>query len=457
MDSQNSKTHPPFACPRCRQKLFLAAKTYHCPTPECGSFPNLFGIPYLCPDPDAELASWHLKAHELVSSYHSRTDSLAYEQKLISHPLTKKRLAKLIQAYREQASSLQKLLKPVFELKDLDIARHLIKAKTPASQQLESYYDNVFRDWVWGQEENEKTLELALELLASTDQSSEVLVLGGGAGRFAYDLQNHRPFQTLVMQDINPLLMAVCARMREQRSVKLFEFPLAPKSLDQCAIAHTIKPPSQPFAMELVLADAFSPCFAPSTLSGIITPWFIDIVHEDTRNLARQLNSLLKPGGFWLNFGSLAYFHAEKRFSYSPEEVLAILAEEGFQIEKHLKPTLPYLPSPHSAGQRLEQHFAFIAYKKGPSLEPPSPPQLKPAWLEDPHIPIPKLPYFKELAQANQLFVRMVAPIDGEASVRTIALSLLESLQLTEKQGIELVKTVLWDVVQKQQKHPRFR
>jgi len=64
-----------------------------------------------------------------------------------------------------------------------------------------------------------------------------------------------------------------------------------------------------------VLADVLRAPFADHAFDTVVTPWLIDIVSDDLPVFAARINRLLKPGGRWLNFGSLAFDHPDS-FGY---------------------------------------------------------------------------------------------------------------------------------------------
>ena len=73
-----------------------------------------------------------------------------------------------------------------------------------------------------------------------------------------------------------------------------------------------------------------APRVGPILLDVVVTPWFVDIVHQDLKVTANHINQLLKPGGLWINYGSLAFFHADETKCYAREEVPEVIKLEGF-------------------------------------------------------------------------------------------------------------------------------
>ena len=106
--------------------------------------------------------------------------------------------------------------------------------------------------------------------------------------------------------------------------------------------------------LELVAADALQPPFADGAFDTVVTPWFIDIIGEPFARVAARVNLLLKPGGRWINFGSLAFSRAAHAERIGLEEVLELLPPAGFGALSVRETTMPYMRSPASRHARIE-------------------------------------------------------------------------------------------------------
>ena len=161
----------------------------------------------------------------------------------------------------------------------------------PPNQGLTTYYANLHRDWCWGDEENEASYDLVAGALPSIS-GARLLVLGAGGGRLAYDLHTRLKPAITVALDINPLLSMTTQRIVHGARIALHEFPLAPRHLDDVAILRELAAPS-PIGdgFHCVLADGLRAPFRQGAFDVVVTPWFIDIVDEDLRVLARRINT----------------------------------------------------------------------------------------------------------------------------------------------------------------------
>ena len=128
----------------------------------------------------------------------------------------------------------------------------------------------------------------------------------------------------------------------------------------------------------------------------------------------------MRPGGRWVNTGSLAFGGDDPARRYALEEVLAIVTESGFACADTTEETIPYLCSPASRHGRVETVVTFVARKDGEVPTPPAVCQL-PAWLEATEQPVPLPPE----VQGRQLELRVLAHVaslvDGKRSIRDIA------------------------------------
>ena len=78
-----------------------------------------------------------------------------------------------------------------------------------------------------------------------------------------------------------------------------------------------------------MLADALRPPFAEGAFDTVVTPWLIDIVSENLTVFAARINRLLKEGGRWVNFGSLAFAEPACRARAFCEQNLMPLVREN--------------------------------------------------------------------------------------------------------------------------------
>jgi len=416
------------ACPRCgRGPVSLARAGWICGSCSSG-FPVIGEIPWLFPDPRQALADWrgrlglltqHL-ASEAVAIRAAARDAAA---------TTRRRLAHAAAAHDDQIRRLGQLLAPLgLEESGVAEATHQgLGTRLPLEQGLTNYYVNLHRDWVWGAEENAAGLAEIVQVLGGGAQGlGRTLVHGAGAGRLAYDLHAAGDAPLTVATDFNPLLLMVAREMFAGRSLELYEFPIAPRGIEDHAILRRLESPGAARAgLELVAADALQAPFADGVFDTVITHWFIDIVGEPFARIAARINLALRPGGRWINSGSLAFSSATHAERIGLDEALESLPQAGFGDVKVRETTLPYMRSPASRHSRLENVVTWVTNKVAAPAEAPRS-RVLPAWLVEADRPVPRTRAFEMQAISSRIHAFMLALINGERSMRDMAHMLVE-------------------------------
>lgn len=412
-------------CPSCDSTLKALGSHLQCES--CAvEYPLLNQTPWLFPVPEHAFSFWRdnlkLQIQQIEQEVLVMTQS---QNNLELFPQQKQRIKKWIEAKKEFARFLERILAPLVQgyeaHREASIA---LRDTIPMTQRLGSYLENIYRDWCWGDEngENQAALEIILQLVGDEKKALEnILVLGAGTCRLAYDFHRAGKVTLTVASDINPLYLLLGQEMISGQSRSVFEFPLAPVDGKSFFVRRELKAPE---AIQenffFVFADAMNPPFQAGAFEGLLTPWFIDIVPQDPQLLFKRLNHLLKPGGIWLNFGSCFFNHPDFSRKYSPEEILEIAEKSGFEVEKNIIRKIPYLQSPASAHGRVEQTFSFLARKVKEVEQPPRFVYL-PEWLLKPEKPIPLSPVFTQFAAVHGFYVQVVSAIDGKTSLETLA------------------------------------
>jgi SAM-dependent methyltransferase len=391
----------------------------------CSSgYPVIGEIPWLFPDPRQALGEWRGRFGLLARFLSSEAAAMRGAAAAATSGATRRRLAHVAEAYEDQVRRLRLLLAPLGPEQDgiAEPTHQGLGTKLPFEQGLTNYYVNVHRDWAWGIEENAAGLaELVQALGGSARGLGRTLVQGAGAGRLAYDLHDAGDAPLTVATDFNPLLLFVAREMFAGRAVELYEFPIAPRGLEDCAVLRKLASPApaRP-GMALVAADALHAPFADGAFDTVVTPWFIDIVGEPFARVAARINLLLKPGGRWINSGSLAFSRAAHAERIGLEEVLERMPQAGFADVHVRETTLPYMRSPASRHSRLENVVTWVANKAGPPAEAPRA-RVLPEWLLASDVPVPRTRAFEMQAISTRVHAFMLALINGERSMRDMA------------------------------------
>ena len=444
------------ACPRCdKTPLEQSGETYHCKACDI-DFPSVNEIPWMFAEPRAALGEWRGRLQFALQKLSHESAGLDQELKGTDLPaLARRRVERYKKCVDSHRRKLQKLLRPV-DIQSLQ-GNHetylAMRTRLPADQGLNTYYANIHRDWAWGDEENQASLKQIQAVLHDHADLGNVLVLGAGAGRLAYDLHTNMHCTTTVVMDFNPLLMLVAQAMANGEQLTLYEFPIAPLALEDDAVLRKLSAP-QPAGEDfhLVLGDALRPPFPENSFDTVVTPWLIDIITEDFPTLAARINRLLKKEGRWVNFGSLAFSNARRADRHSPEEVKAIVAENGFSDPYVSQATIPYMCSPASRHGRQERVFTFSAYKERNAKKPERHKAL-PDWIVKGSDPVPLTAPFRQQAMTTQIYSFIMSLIDGKRSIKDMAIVLENQRLMTKEEAEPAIRTFLtkmYDDAQKQ-------
>jgi SAM-dependent methyltransferase len=442
------------ACPTCGTRL-AGASCLSCRV----DYPEIGGIPWLMPEPRLALTEWRGRLHHLLTHY--ATEAARQREAQGSLPpgsLARRRIERVAVALEDQAVRIRALLEPIGVARRAEAhAVHVaLGTELPLGQGLSTYYPNLHRDWCWGDEENLASLEAALASLPPGCAPRRLLVLGAGAGRLAYDLhQALRPGLTVAL-DFNPLFLLAAARILSGTPLELYEFPIAPRSIEDHAVlrSHALPEPPAP-GLELLLADASAPPFLPGRFDLVLTPWFVDVAGEPLARLLPRINSLLAVGGHWLNHGSLAFADGSPVDAMSLEELLEALPQHGFARTQAREAASPYLRSPASRHARVESVVTFCARKESDIPAPPAGRALPP-WLERSDLPVPVLPQFRAQALSTRVYAFLLAMIDGERTIRDMARLMEQQKLMPADDAQPAIRQFLARALQDPGRRPQF-
>jgi len=245
----------------------------------------------------------------------------------------------------------------------------------------------------------------------------------------------------VVAVDLNPFTSLLAAELNAGTTVGLWEFPLAPKQVEDVAVEHSLAAPGTRANLHWVLADARRPPFGPRSFDTVVTPWYTDVVQDRPADTARRVNDLLVDGGQWLNFGSATFAQSDVRNRLTLEELLELVTEHGFDDPNCVEAAGPYLRSPHSRFSRVEELHAFAA-RKTSHRDRPAPPTL-PSWLHDCSLSVPALESFQHQAMSTQVHAFLMALIDDRRSINDIARVLQERQLMDAAEAVPVVQNFL--------------
>ncbi len=413
----------------------------------CSSgYPVIGEIPWLFADPRQSLAEWRGRSSLLTQQLASEAEAMRAEASEPALPATtRRRLESVAAAHDDQVARLHALLAPIGldQASASEATLQGLGTRLPTEQGLTNYYVNVHRDWAWGDDENGASFsEIRAALGGSLAGLGRTLVQGAGAGRLAYDLHAAGDAPLTVATDFNPLLLFTAREMFGGRALELYEFPIAPRNVGTHAVLRRLAAPAaaRP-GLELVGADALQPPFAAGVFDTVVTPWFVDIIGEPLARVAARVNRMLKPGGRWINFGSLAFARAAFADRITLEEALEILPAMGFAAPVSRENTIPYMRSPASRHAREEHVVTWVAAKEA-TVEAPRE-RVLPEWLLNPDKPVPRTRAIEMQAISSRVHAFLLALINGERTMRDMARVLVEQRLMSSQEADAAVRLFL--------------
>ena len=448
------------ACPRCdKTPLSFSDGAFACNACDI-EFPDIGGIPWMFADPDASLGEWRSRLQFAIQQLSHEIAGLDEELKDDSlRPLTRRRVERFRKSTDLHRRALQKLLKPV-DVQSLNgnYESYLaMRTRLPSDQGLNTYYANIHRDWCWGDKENKASLKQIRSVLHENAELGDVLVLGAGAGRLAYDIHRKLDCTRVIAMDFNPLLMLVAKAMAAGKQLSMYEFPIAPASLEDDVVLRKLSAPEVAGdGFHLVLGDALRAPFTDASFDTVVTPWLIDIISEDLSVLALRINKLLKDNGRWINFGSLAFADPARSRRYSPEETKAIVAESGFSDPYVSQATIPYMCSPASRHGRQEKVLSFSTYKERAADSVPRHRAL-PDWIVTGKEPVPLLQSFRTQAMTTQIYSFIMSLIDGKRTIEEMASVFEQQKLMTKQEAVPAIRTFLTKMYDDSQRQSGFQ
>lgn len=420
-------------CPRCTGDLQAGARSWSCVL--CNAaFPVVGGIPCLFDDAAVWLGRWCAAIESLDGQLDRAAESRRGAEAMRGLlPATRDRLLAQIEAMAATYRTARDILVPA-------LSPHAGRARSNqggggGGTDLFKYIDLLQRDWGWSEAESDEN-RVALERMKAATKAplGRVLVLGAGGCRLAYDLHRIAGAAATVVLDVDPLLLLVARTVIGGGAVELTESPIQVGRTSETSAVRTLRVPpggpTSPPGFHFVFADGLRPPFPDGSFDTVFTPWFIDQVPRDLRDLIGEVHRLLPAGGRWINYGPLIYAEdtpVAARFSW--DEIAMLLDMGGFAAEYEHDDSGPYLQSPLNRRGKLERVFTWSARKLkagegssraaggtasvGPSGWPP-------AWLLLPHLPVPAIPPGAPPPE-NPLARSVRAEVDGARSIDAIA------------------------------------
>lgn len=417
------------------------------------TYPWVGSIPCLLAESDEVLQRWSSELEQFVRQTGTTRDRLLAQVALDG--VDAKARAR-VEAVRRALEAHQQRVLELFAAAGIepspassDVAH---RKAVPGEDKTESYYHQVHRDWGWdeaGSAEPSANLDAVMSAIDVGRMPSTMLVLGAGACRLPADLHNAIGAERTLALDINPLPFLIAQRVLAGDSVRMFEFPLSPRTSEDAAIERRLHAPEAVRdGFELIFGDGLDPPVPRGLFDTLLTPWFIDQVPKDLQDVIDLAARLLPVGGQWINHGPLLYHPEHTLFArrYRQDEVLERLARAGFEVEYSQWERMRYMESPSGSQGRTEGILTFRAVKTKNVRAAANEPDKTSLDLADPDAAVPQSSGLQSYEAPHPMFAAVVALIDGQRSARDIAAVLIEKNGLPPDAALGGVLTVLGEV-----------
>ncbi len=409
-------------------------------------FAKLMGVTHASRNPELYAGELAFDSFEYLLGIESFISGL--EEQLKSPTLmqlTRARLTKIRADYAEHLEHSRKLLEPLGYggISATEYGRYM--DRRTSRHKIADYYNHLGKDWAWGAAEAEAGLKLIREVATDLNSPKEILTLGSGACRLPYEVHRWLKPSRSVCVDINPLLLSVAQQIVAGKTVNLIHFPTYPKDSDSYSLRLELAAPeSYSSDFDFVVHDIGEWGFGEQKFDLVLTPWFIDVAPVPPARLFSQINSVLKPGGHWINFGPIGFNKLHLADSFSLEEVVELVKMSGFDLTQKRYEKVPHLEDPHSNHSRVERTLTFCARKTenrevvdahyGPAVPP---------WLKDFSLPV-QFPGALEILQRSLSFsldLAMHAP--QGMSIRQLAAAMSSRHKIPQENAEFLVQSTL--------------
>jgi hypothetical protein len=407
----------------------------------------------LVSEPDALVDAWSRLLHDFDRNMRAGLDELLAQATAFDlSPRTRARLETLHEGLSHHRVRLLELFEAAGVSRAISPERVAPDAKLLHPSLLE-YYVQIHRDWGWDDSEANEARAAAdsVSAILGNRTLGKLLVLGAGACRLTEELHHRHAADATLALDIDPLPFIVANKILRGEAVSLYEFP--PWPLDSRSLfadrALSSRRAKREAPIHLVFADAVEPPVPRESFDSVLTPWFLDQVPEAMPRWLATIRSLLRVGGRFINFGPLLFRHEHTALPhrYCVDELLELVENAGFRIERHDFRRCSYLASPIGCQGRIETVLTFSAEKLPEA--PARTPEVPAPWLSDDGAPVPRFPGLAGYRAEHPMFEAIVSLIDGARTAPDIARELVQRHGLPPDAALPAVRTALRAIARK--------
>jgi ubiquinone/menaquinone biosynthesis C-methylase UbiE len=375
----SSEARTDFICINCKTELMLVSDTFHCGS--CQQEYLVFDKVCLLVDkPMAYVAESYFlyKAHIRAQRNEVKKLKSYFEGKKEKAGI----INNLIIAIEHNAGLVEQITKKLLP----HVAPELLfQAQTNPTNQFSDYLKDfryMRRDWVWDKE-GELQLAIINQSLKETIQTSitqptNVLVLGAGLGRIAYDLSDS--FEKVYATDYSFSMAHFFQRLTceeilfyEVNTNNIYSNTDYTRKLKASVSAPFNKQDSLTKdirKVEYFIADVQRLPLKDKSVSCVVSAYFTDVLAW--KLWFKEVKRVLKDGGLFIHFGPLGYPFGDVSERLSAESIKYQLLKDGFQICTDDRVSTKHLDSITSMETSLHSCWLLGARKEptDTSLEP---------------------------------------------------------------------------------------
>jgi hypothetical protein len=315
------------------------------------------------------------------------------------------------------------------------------------------YYVQIHRDWGWDESTPNEAREAANAVSAVIGDRAlgKLLVLGAGACRLTEELHHRHTADATLALDIDPLPFIVANKLLRGEPVSLYEFPPWPVDGASLFADRTLsnRRENHEGRVHLAFADAVDPPILPESFDSVLTPWFLDQVPEALPRWLETIRSFLRVGGRFINHGPLLFQHERTALPhrYLVDEVLELVENAGFRVERHDFRRFSYLASPIGCQGRIETVLTFSAEKLAEA--PARTREATEPWLTNDGTPVPRWAGLDGYRPEHPMFEAIVGLVDGARTAGDIARELVNRHGLPPDAALPAVRSALRAIARK--------
>ena len=402
-------------------------------------YPVVAGIPVVFTEVEDHLIRIYQDTTEYLQSLNNQVEYLEDFAIRALRKNNKERLLRKMEGLGNHSADIQKLINETvvdffsahFEMKEDLTDNETLQYQGSTFQ----YLVNIYRDWFWKTNEN----NLYKEKLKSYGRlEGKCLVLGAGAGRFAYDLAELNSNLDVVATDLNYFSLYVGSQISSGKTFDWTYCPYRAESLESIAIplqSETVKPLKNlhwlnySFRENLLQAMSFD---------WVIAPWFCDVVKIPFELILKRVNYLLKGDGNFLYLGPYSFEKFGEETSYGPEEIEEIAEEMHLQKLSSETVDFPYLQDPYCTLRFRQERLYWGNFQKNKHLKFENIKKTYdtyPSWVINQDEPIPLKPEVLQRKEVYKTFDKLYEMIDGKKSIKEISKVFAKQMNLSPAQA----------------------